>query len=147
MRETIWEIRRQIECETTVSDETAASIRDFLHELGDAFYKPGGVVETRYGSQIAGAADLSIALDTLTGDLQFTQLEHWSTGQAPGAVGTGAVWTNASLSYDVEVRGNTFVRTAGDEGILTGAFLGTAHQAMGGSLQREDLSAAFGGKR
>ena len=28
-----------------VSDETAARIRDFLHELG-------GVVETRYGTQI-----------------------------------------------------------------------------------------------
>ena len=28
-----------------VSDETAARIRDFLHELGDAFYELGGVVE------------------------------------------------------------------------------------------------------
>ena len=35
-----------------VSDETAARIRDFLHELGDAFYELGGVVETRYGTQI-----------------------------------------------------------------------------------------------
>ena len=35
-----------------VSDETPARIRDFLHELGDAFYELGGGVETRYGTQI-----------------------------------------------------------------------------------------------
>ena len=35
-----------------ISDETAARIRDVLHELGDAFYELGVVVETRYGSQI-----------------------------------------------------------------------------------------------
>ncbi len=35
-----------------ISDETAARIRDVLHELGDAFYQLGGAVETRYAGQI-----------------------------------------------------------------------------------------------
>ena len=96
---------------------------------------------------VAGGADLTIALDSLHGDLDFTALEYWSTGQAPGAAGSGSTWSTGDLSYDVEVRGNTFTRTGGDEGIVTGAFLGTQHHAMGGTLQRDDLSAAFGGSR
>ena len=35
-----------------ISDESAARIRDVLHELGDAFYQLGGAVETRYAGQI-----------------------------------------------------------------------------------------------
>ena len=96
---------------------------------------------------VAGAAELAIALATLDGDLDFTGLEHWSTGQAPGAAGSGTVWSDGDLSYTVDVRGNTLTPTGGDDGIVTGAFLGTAHQAMRGTLQRDDLSAAFGGSR
>ena len=35
-----------------ISDESAARIRDVLHELGDAFYRLGGAVKTRYAGQI-----------------------------------------------------------------------------------------------
>ena len=45
------------------------------------------------------------------------------------------------------LRGNTVTRSGGGGDIVTGAFLGTRHQAMGGTLQRDDLSAAFGGSR
>lgn len=96
---------------------------------------------------VAGAADLTITLDTLDGDLDFSELEYWSAGQAPGAAGSGTAWSDGDLSYDIDVRGNTFSRNGGDDGIVTGAFLGTRHQAMGGTLQRDDLSAAFGGSR
>ena len=81
---------------------------------------------------VAGAADLTITLDSLNGDLEFTEMEHWSAGQAPGSAGSGTLWDDGDLSYMVEVRGNTFTRTGGDNGIVTGAFLGTEHQAMGG---------------
>ena len=74
-------------------------------------------------------------------------MEHWSAGQAPGSAGSATLWDDGHLSYTVEVRGNTFTRIGGDSGIVTGAFLGTEHQAMGGTLQRDDLSAAFGGSR
>ena len=96
---------------------------------------------------VAGAADLTITLDSLDGALEFTEMEHWSAGQAPGSAGSATLWDDGHLSYTVEVRGNTFTRIGGDSGIVTGAFLGTEHQAMGGTLQRDDLSAAFGGSR
>ena len=124
---------------TNLADNTALS--------GNASWSGRLLGFTPEAAPVAGAADLRIALDTLAGDLDFTELEYWSIGQAPGAAETGTPWLDGELSYEVEVRGNTFTRIAGDEGIITGAFLGTEHQAMGGTLQREDLSAAFGGKR
>ena len=94
---------------------------------------------------VAGAADLAIRLESLDGDLNFTELEYWSVGAPPGAVGTGSTWQDGDLGYRVDVRGNTFVRTGGDAGAVTGAFFGPAHEGMGGVIVREDLSAGFGG--
>ncbi len=104
---------------------------------------------------VAGAAELTVALDTLAGALEFTELEQWTAGDAPGPAGTGNTWGDGDLGYVIAVRGNTFtrptdidfIREDGDDGIVTGAFFGTRHQAMGGTLQRDDLSAAFGGSR
>jgi hypothetical protein len=96
---------------------------------------------------VAGSAKLGVDLATLDGSLSFTDLESWGTGEAPGDVGTGQRWGDGDLAYDVTVRGNTFVQTGGDDGIVTGAFFGQAHEAMGGVLERNDLTAAFGGNR
>ena len=96
---------------------------------------------------VAGDADLSIRLTTLEGDLDFTNLESWAAGRAPGAIGTGTTWSDGDLSYDIGIRGNTFVRTGGDSGNVTGAFFGPRHEGMGGVVHRTDLSAAFGGTR
>ena len=96
---------------------------------------------------VAGAAGLSVDLATLTGSAEFTGLERWAAGAAPGALGSGTVWHDGDLSYTIEVRGNTFVQTGGDDGTVTGAFFGPAHEGMGGVLEREDLSAGFGGYR
>ena len=96
---------------------------------------------------MAGAADLSVDLETLAGTADFTGLEQWAADAAPGAAGTGATWYDGDLSYGIEVRGNTFVQTGGDDGTVTGAFFGPAHEGMGGVLERDDLSAGFGGKR
>ena len=63
------------------------------------------------------------------------------------AVDDGAVWGDGDLGYLITVNGNTFTRTGGDEGYLTGAFFGRRHEGMGGTLEREDLTAAFGGGR
>ena len=67
--------------------------------------------------------------------------------EAPGAAGSGATWGDGDLGYTIEVRGNTFIQTGGDDGKVTGAFFGAAHEAMGGVLERADLSAGFGGRR
>ena len=54
---------------------------------------------------------------------------------------------SGDLRYSIVVNGHTFKQTGGDDGILTGAFFGESHEGMGGVLEREDLTAAFGGKR
>ena len=66
---------------------------------------------------------------------------------APGPVGSGVPWGDGDLQYQLSVSGNTFEQTGGDAGAVTGAFFGQAHEAMGGVLERSDLSAAFGGTR
>ncbi len=96
---------------------------------------------------VAGAAALSVDLATLTGTVDFTALEQWAADAAPGALGTGTMWKDGDLSYGIEVRGNTFVQTGGDDGTVTGAFFGPVHEGMGGVLERDDLSAGFGGTR
>ena len=96
---------------------------------------------------VGGAARLGIDLGTLDGDLDFTGLEYWDTGQAPGVVGSGATWGDGDLTYGVEVGGNTFTQDGtGDEGIVTGMFAGQSHEYMTGVLERDDLAAGFGGK-
>ena len=96
---------------------------------------------------VAGEAALSVQLTTLDGTLSFSGLEAWSTGAAPGAIGSGTVWGDGDLAYRVRVRGNTFVQTGGDAGSITGVFFGAAHEGMGGALERDDLAAGFGGTR
>ena len=78
-------------------------------------------------------------LADLDGRLDFTQMRN--------VTDTSIIWGDGDLAYMIEVRGNTFVQTGGDAGIVTGAFFGTGHEGMGGSLERSDLTAAFGGKR
>ena len=96
---------------------------------------------------VIGGARLGVDLSTREGDLAFSNLEYWTSGTTPGAPGSGAQWGDGSLSYDIRVRFNYFTQTGGDEGVVTGAFLGPLHEGMGGVLERSDLTAAFGGKR
>ena len=96
---------------------------------------------------VAAAAGLTIDLATLDGNLALTNLESWTANVPPGAIGTGGLWGDGDLTYTVEVRGNVFTQTGGDEGTVTGAFFGSAHEAMGGVVQRHDFSGSFGGHR
>ena len=98
-------------------------------------------------STVAGAAGLSVDLVTLAGSLDFTSLESWAPGRTPGAVGTGAQWGDGDLGYRISVRGNAFVQTGGDAGVVAGRFAGAAHEGMVGTLERDDLAAGFGGTR
>ena len=96
---------------------------------------------------VAGNAEVGVNLDDLTGEADFTGLESWAAGEAPGEAGTGASWGDGDLGYTIAINGNTFKQTGGDDGLLTGAFFGESHEGMGGTLEHEDLTAAFGGKR
>ena len=95
---------------------------------------------------VTGAADLSIDLSRLTGVLLFDDMERWSVGHAPEN-GSGETWNDGDLSYGIQVSGNTFVRTSGDDGEVKGAFYGTDYEGAAGTLERSDLTAAFGAMR
>ena len=92
---------------------------------------------------VAGDAHLSVNLDDMTGRADFTSLEAWNG--APGDPGTGATWGDGRLGYTIAVTGSTFTQTGGDAGALNGVFFGSRHEGMGGTLERDDLTAAFGG--
>ena len=99
---------------------------------------------------VTGAAEISVDVDTLNGNADFTELESWAANTAPGAVGTGNTWGDGDLGYGITVRGNTFVQNGNegsDDGVVTGAFFGPSHESAGGVLERDDLNAAFGATR
>ena len=73
--------------------------------------------------------------------------ESWAARTAPGATGTGTQWLDGDLGYTISVRGNTFRETGGDTGTLTGIFVGRSHEGAAGTLERADLTAAFGASR
>ena len=96
---------------------------------------------------VAGDAAIIVDLLALTGSTSFVALESWAAGAAPGAAGTGTTWLDGDLDYTIAVRGNTFRETGGDDGTLTGIFTGAAHEGAAGTLERADLTAAFGASR
>lgn len=96
---------------------------------------------------VAGDAEISVNLVTLTGHADFTNLERWAEQAAPGEAGTGSMWLDGDLGYAIAVDGNTFRETGGDDGILTGIFTGANHEGAAGTLERSDLTAAFGASR
>lgn len=96
---------------------------------------------------VAGDAVIGVDLGTLAGRADFTALEQWAVGKAPGDVGTGVIWGDGDLGYLIAVQGNTFKQTGGDEGFLTGIFTGASHEGAAGTLERLDLVAAFGATR
>ncbi|MDE0002612.1 MAG: hypothetical protein OXQ29_07945 [Rhodospirillaceae bacterium] len=96
---------------------------------------------------VAGDAAIGVDLASMTGRADFTGLETWDANAVPGAAGTGATWLDGDLGYSIAVRGNTFRETGGDAGRLTGIFTGRAHEGAAGTLERRDLTAAFGAAR
>ena len=127
--------------------EPLAGLADNTALYGTATWNGALAGITPAEETVAGDARLAVELATLEGQLDFTGLEHWGVRAAPGASGSGTMWGDGELGYSIRVEGNTLARTGGDEGEVTGGFLGRAHEAMGGVLQRDDLSAGFGGTR
>ena len=102
---------------------------------------------TRADETVGGDAAIRVDLATLAGRADFTNLESWGVRTAPGSAGNGAPWLDGDLGYAIAVQGNGFRKTAGDDGTLTGAFVGQQHEGAVGTLERHDLTAAFGGTR
>ena len=127
--------------------EPLASVADNTALFGTVTWNGALAGITPEEETVAGDARLAVELATLEGQLDFTDLERWGVRAAPGASGSGTTWGDGDLGYSIRVEGNAFVQTGGDEGEVIGAFFGRAHEAMGGVLQRSDLSAGFGGTR
>lgn len=102
---------------------------------------------TPAAAAVAGDAAISVNLASMTGRADFTNLETWGANVTPGAAGSGATWLDGDLGYGIAVRGNTFRETGGDDGRLTGIFTGRSHEGAAGTLERTDLTAAFGASR
>ena len=102
---------------------------------------------TPNAASVAGDAEIGVNLGTLTGRADFRNLETWGAGLAPGETGTGTQWLDGDLGYSIAVRGNTFKQTSGDNGVITGIFVGRSHEGAAGTLERQDLTAAFGASR
>ena len=120
-------------------------LADNAELMGSASWSGRLLGLTPSGETVAGAAGLSVDLTSLAGDLDFTSLETWIS--TPDALGSGTMWGDGDLHYDIAVDGNVFARTGGDEGVITGAFFGASHEGMGGTLVRDDLGAGFAGTR
>ena len=96
---------------------------------------------------VAGDATIMVNLAPMTGRAAFTGLETWGANKAPGAKGSGSTWLDGDLGYTIAVSGKTFRETGGDDGSLTGIFTGRSHEGAAGTLERSDLTAAFGATR
>ena len=99
---------------------------------------------TPEGRSVYGDAEISVNLGPLTGRADFNNLQESSLAKWQGDGGHWSIWGDGDLGYSIRVRGNTFRETGGDEGILTGSFVGRQHEGAVGTLERQDLSAAFG---
>lgn len=102
---------------------------------------------TPNGQSVGGDAEIHVNMATMTGSADFASLRSWAAGQTPGALETGVQWEDGSLSYSISVSGNFLRNTGGDAGALAGNFYGSGHEGVAGSLERSDLTAAFGAKR
>ena len=129
------------EPDTALKDNTLLSFRSSATWTGRLL---GFTPQTEV---VGGQAEMVVDLLDLDGELSFTSLEHWLPRSAPGVIGSGFQWGDGDLRYFISVEENGFVNTGGEEGTVTGAFFGDYHYLMGGTLERADLSAAFGGKR
>ncbi len=96
---------------------------------------------------VAGKAGIGVDLATMDGRADFTELQSWSAGSGPGSLGTGLQWNTGSLGYTITVGGNYLRSTGGDAGTVNGRFYGSSHEGVAGTLERADLTAAFGASR
>ncbi|MDE0208085.1 MAG: hypothetical protein OXP66_18870 [Candidatus Tectomicrobia bacterium] len=125
--------------QTELDDNTTLS--------GDARWQGTLVGLTPLGEAVTGEAALTVSMGTLSGAASFTELERWLPRLRPGAAGTGMTWGDGDLDYTIKVEGNTFRETGGDDGTVTGILTGHQHEGAAGTLERADLTAAFGATR
>lgn len=127
--------------------QPATDLADSPALMGNVQWNGALLGITRADETVGGDAVISVDLATLAGRADFTNLGSRGVRTAPGSGGNGTPWLDGDLGYAIAVQGNGFRKTAGDDGTLTGAFVGQQHEGAVGTLERQDLTAAFGGTR
>ena len=89
--------------------------------------------------------------DEPRGTLEVTALEWWP-GEEPGSVGSGRMWGDGDLAYNVrfgeDSNGfNNWSVPSRDAGVVYGRLFGSSHEAVAGQISRNDLKAVFAGRR
>ena len=115
--------------------------------VGNAAWRGELVGFTPIREAVYGNSAISVNLATMAGSAAFTALEHWNAGAAPGEPGTGMQWNDGDLHYSIGLGGNYLRSNGGDEGYVSGRFVGGRHEGAVGILERPDLTAAFGASR
>lgn len=95
---------------------------------------------------VAGDAAIGVNLATMNGTANFTNLRSFANLVVPTPEG-GTMWGDGTLDYNIRVGSNYLYSTGGDAGVVSGSFYGGNHGYVGGTVERSDLTAAFGGKR
>ena len=95
---------------------------------------------------VAGDAAVGVNLATMYGTAKFANLRSFPVLSVPTVEG-GTMWGDGTLDYDIRVGSNYLYSTGGDAGVVSGSFYGGNHGYVGGTVERSDLTAAFGGKR
>ena len=103
-------------------------------------------------SPIAGDAELQVFMETLATpdseqDLRFRDIAFVNRFESDSP---DRWFDTRDIDYKVTVFGNRFFNVRGEgyeQGLVTGAFLGSEHEHMGGTVKRTDMVAAFGGSR
>ena len=127
-------------------DTPATHLEDNRALSGSATWNGALLGLTPAEDAVAGEARISVNLARLDGRADFMELETW-TARIPGSPGSGTIWGDGDLGYTIAIDGNSFFETGGDDGTLSGAFVGASHEGTAGTLERRDLSAAFGATR
>ena len=123
----------------TAGDEPIAALADNSRLTGTATWTGELLGVTPQLFPVTGDARLRVHLDTLTGRADFTELHVWP--------GSGIRFGDGTLGYTIAVGSNYLYSTGGDDGTVNGHFYGRNHEDVAGSLERDDLTAAFGARR
>ena len=131
----------------TAGAEPSTALEDNSRLSGTTTWNGGLLGFTPDLEVVGGNAELSVDLSTMNGRAEFTELQSWAAGAVPGELGTGSQWNTGHLGYTITIAGNYLRTTGGDGGTVNGQFYGAGHEGVAGSLEREDLTAAFGAAR
>lgn len=128
-----------------MNGHAAEALADNPELSGTVTWDGGLVGVTPDQAYVQGLTSIDVDMGTLTGTASFTNLEFWNG--VPQAVGTGTQWNTGELEYDLSVSSMFLRSTGGDAGAVNGVFYGYQHNTVGGTLERADLTAAFGATR